>query len=70
MSFRANTARLFAKNGYKVAIAARRLNDTVNDEGQLQIQVDLSKPESIKSSFEKVASKFGPPSVVVYNGTS
>lgn len=64
----ASTASLFAKNGYKVAIAARRLQDKVNDEGQLQIQADLSQPETVKSMFDKVIAKFGPPSVVVYNG--
>ncbi|KAK5165785.1 uncharacterized protein LTR77_008708 [Saxophila tyrrhenica] len=66
----ASVASSFAKNGYKVAIAARRLSDAVDDDGNLQIQADLSKPETVKSSFDKVTAKFGPPSVVVYNAAS
>lgn len=64
----ASVANLFGQNGYKVAIAARRLQDAVNDDGQLQIQADLSHAESVESAFDKVAAKFGVPNVVVYNG--
>jgi NAD(P)-dependent dehydrogenase (short-subunit alcohol dehydrogenase family) len=64
----ASVASLFAENGYKVAIAARRLKDGVNDAGQLQVQMDLSKPETVDATFDKVTAKLGPPNVIVYNG--
>jgi NAD(P)-dependent dehydrogenase (short-subunit alcohol dehydrogenase family) len=67
----ASVASLFAEKGYKVAIAARRLKDGVNDAGQLQVQMDLSKPETVDATFDKVTAKFGgPPNVIVYNGKS
>ena len=65
----ASVASLFAQNGYKIALAARRLQDAVNDDGHLQIQADLANAESVESAFDKVSTKFGPPNVVVYNGT-
>lgn len=65
----ASVASLFAKEGYKVALAARRLQDAVNEEGYLQIQTDVAKEESVESAFDKVSKHFGPPNVVVYNGT-
>ena len=64
----ASVASLFAQNGYKVAIAARSLKDTVDDKGQLQIQADVSQTASVESAFDKVIDKFGVPNVVVYNG--
>ena len=64
----ASVAKLFAQNGYKVAIAARRLQDSVNEDGHLQIQADLAQADSVEAAFDKVAAKFGTPNVVVYNG--
>ena len=64
----ASVAKLFAQNGYKVAIAARRLKDAVNDEGQLEIQADVSKAESVEAAFDKIKAEFGIPNIVVYNG--
>ena len=64
----ASVAKLFAQKGYKVAIAARRLDDAVDNNGQLQIKTDLSHPESVDSAFDKVTAEFGAPNVVVYNG--
>ena len=64
----ASVAKLFAQNGYKVALAARRLQDGLNEDGQLNIHADLAKADSVESAFDKVSSQFGPPSVVVYNG--
>jgi NAD(P)-dependent dehydrogenase (short-subunit alcohol dehydrogenase family) len=64
----ASVASLFSQNGYKVALAARRLKDEENAQGQLHIKADLADPASVESSFDKVVAKFGPPTVVVYNG--
>lgn len=65
-----SVAKLFSQNGYKVALAARRLKDEVNDDGQLHVQLDLAKPDTVDSAFEKVSKKFGPPNVVVYNAAA
>lgn len=64
----ASLAGLFAQKGYKIALAARRLQDAVNEDGTLHIHADLGNAESVESAFDKVASHFGPPNVVVYNG--
>lgn len=66
----ASVAKLFGQNGYKVAIAARSLEDKTNDQGQLQVRVDVGSPDSINATFDKVSAQFGPPSVVVHNGQS
>lgn len=66
----ASLAKLFGQNGYKVALAARRLNDEVNEEGHLNIKTDLAQSSGVQSAFDKVTSRFGPPNVVIYNGTS
>jgi len=63
-------ARKFAAQGFKVAVASRRVaNDSISPEGYLQVTVDLSQPSSVPQAFEIVKSRFGvPPNVVVYNG--
>lgn len=68
LSVGASVAKLFSQNGYQVALAARRLDDEVNDQGQLHIKLDLAHSSAVQSAFDKVTAKFGPPSVVVYNG--
>jgi NAD(P)-dependent dehydrogenase (short-subunit alcohol dehydrogenase family) len=64
----ANVARAFTAKGYKVALAARKLKDETNDQGQLTISSDFADPSSISAAFAKVREVFGDPSVVVYNG--
>ena len=62
-------ANRFAAQGYKVAIASRSLeHETFNEAGWLQLQVDLSHPETVPAVFSKVIERLGVPSVVVYNG--
>lgn len=63
-------ARTFAAKGYRVALAARKMKDETNEEGQLTIRSDFADPTSIATVFEKVRKVFGSPSVVVYNGMS
>lgn len=59
----------FAAQGYRVAIAARSLQDgIVNEAGWMQLYVDLSFPETVPAVFSKVTESIGIPSVVVYNG--
>lgn len=64
-----NVARAFAAKGYKVALAARKLQDETNEEGQLTIRSDFADPNSVIDVFAKVREVLGEPSVVVYNGT-
>ncbi len=66
----ANVARAFAAKGYKVALAARKLKDETNEEGQLTIASDFADPSSVVAAFSKVREVLGDPSVVVYNGSS
>ncbi|KAK4540186.1 hypothetical protein LTR36_009684 [Oleoguttula mirabilis] len=66
----ASVVSLFARNGYKVALAARRLQDGTNDDGHLHIHADLADEASVESAFDKTSAKFGPPSVVVYNAAA
>jgi NAD(P)-dependent dehydrogenase (short-subunit alcohol dehydrogenase family) len=64
-----NVARAFAAKGYKVALAARKLQDETDGEGQLTIRSDFADPSSVIDVFAKVREVLGEPSVVVYNGT-
>lgn len=65
-----SVANAFAAKGYKVALAARSMQDGVGDDGYLRLQLDLSNMGEIHKAFTKVKEEFGVPSVVVYNGTS
>ena len=61
-------ARHFASKGYKVALAARSLDEIESTDNQLNIRSDFSKPDDMVSVFAKVNTLLGTPSVVVYNG--
>lgn len=62
-------ASLFAAHDYKVAVAARSLEDgKYTKEGWLQLRIDLSRPETVSGVFSAVKQAIGIPSVVVYNG--
>lgn len=64
----AKTAELFAKNGYKVALATRTVTHHKENTRDLVIQADFAEPSSIKSVFDEVKAKIGTPNVIVYNG--
>lgn len=65
-----SVASYFAKYGYKVALASRSRQDALNANGELELSVDLAKPDSVSDLFGKVKAEFAvPPSVVIYNGT-
>ncbi|KAK8040752.1 hypothetical protein PG994_013759 [Apiospora phragmitis] len=63
-----SVAGAFAKKGYKIALVARSLKEENSTASELHIKGDLADPESVTAIFGKVKTKFGPPSVVVYNG--
>lgn len=61
-------ARTFASKGYKVALAARSLNEADSTDNQLNITSDFSKSDDVVNAFNKSREAFGIPGVVVYNG--
>lgn len=61
-------ARTFASRGYKVALAARSLNEADSTDNQLNITSDFANPDDVVNAFKRVNKVFGIPSVVVYNG--
>ncbi|KAK6067512.1 short-chain dehydrogenase [Seiridium cupressi] len=60
-------ARTFVAKGFKVAIAARSLNEADSTDKQLNITSDFANSDDVVSAFKKVHKVFGIPSVVVYN---
>ena len=63
-----HVAKIFASKGYRVATASRKQKQG-EDGVDLHVVVDLAKPETVPSVFEKVRNEFGgEPGVVVYNG--
>lgn len=64
-----SVASRFASNGYKVALVARNLSEGFSAEGYLNIQADLSDPNSVPSIFQTVGKAFSVPNIVVFNGS-
>ncbi|RAL14496.1 putative short-chain dehydrogenase [Aspergillus homomorphus CBS 101889] len=62
-----HTAQLFTTKGYKVAVAARSINENDSTSTQLYLQCDLSDPNAVQDVFSRVKATLGDPSVVVYN---
>jgi len=65
-----STAKVFASQGYKVALASRSTKESESTSEQLHIPTDLSNTNAVVNAFARVKSVFGAPSVVVYNGKS
>jgi NAD(P)-dependent dehydrogenase (short-subunit alcohol dehydrogenase family) len=65
-----SVAQKFAANGYKVALASRRVPTTNDWKESLHVQSDLSKPEAVKDIFQQVREKVGVPSFVLFNSKS
>lgn len=63
-----SVAQIFASKGYKVALTARKVQETDSTPDQLNIAGDLADPSTVADVFSKVRAKLGTPSVVVYNG--
>ncbi|KAF0324475.1 short-chain dehydrogenase [Colletotrichum asianum] len=60
-------AKAFASKGYKVAIAARSLDEADSTDEQLNIKSDFTNPGHVVRAFAKVKKELGIPSVVIYN---
>jgi NAD(P)-dependent dehydrogenase (short-subunit alcohol dehydrogenase family) len=63
-------ARLFAKEGMRVAVAARRtekLAALLAETGAKAYRCDASKREDVEALFRSFAGDIGPPDIVVYN---
>ncbi|MBD2201936.1 SDR family NAD(P)-dependent oxidoreductase [Calothrix sp. FACHB-1219] len=66
----ASIARLFAKSGLKIALAARsieKLTQLSNEIGAVSFAADAAKPEEVNQLFSDVENQLGTPTVVVYN---
>ncbi|KAK2025049.1 NAD(P)-binding protein [Colletotrichum zoysiae] len=60
-------ASAFRKRGYRVAIAARSLDEADSTNEQLNIRSDFANPDDVVNAFTKVKKELGIPSVIVYN---
>ncbi len=68
----ASLARLFSKNGLKVALGARsseKLAGLVAETGAAAFDCDATQRAAVERLFAAVESKFGMPDVVVYNAS-
>ncbi|MDA0791273.1 MAG: SDR family oxidoreductase [Proteobacteria bacterium] len=68
----ASCARLFARQGMKVAVAARNIDKSVlqalaREHGVLLISCDASDPAQVASMFDQVAATLGTPALVIHN---
>ena len=63
-----SVASLFFQKGFRVALAARKFQDTTTENGELHVQADLSDSNAVERVFDKVEEALGPANVVVYNG--
>ncbi|BAY98834.1 short-chain dehydrogenase/reductase SDR [Tolypothrix tenuis PCC 7101] len=66
----ASIARLLAKEGYQIALAARRiekLTQLSSEIAAVSFAADASKPEEVNQLFIDVENKLNTPTVVVYN---
>ena len=66
----ASLARLFAREGMRVALAARntdKLADLVKDTKALAIGCDTAVPAQVEAMFASVEAQWGVPDLVVYN---
>lgn len=69
----ASLARLFAKEGMTVALAARntdKLSGLAEEVGGTTYACDASDPTSVDSLFANVTSAIGEPDIVVYNASN
>jgi NAD(P)-dependent dehydrogenase (short-subunit alcohol dehydrogenase family) len=68
----ASVARALARDGYKVALAARKtdkLKALASDIGASLIEADASEGEQVKAMFAKAEQGLGPLDVVLYNAS-
>jgi NAD(P)-dependent dehydrogenase (short-subunit alcohol dehydrogenase family) len=68
----ASLCRLFAREGIKVALAARnaaKLAPLVEETGAHAFAVDCAEATQVQALFDAVATKIGDPDIVVYNAS-
>ena len=68
----ASLARLFASEGMRVALAARRtekLGALVGETGARAYRCDASRREEVDALFASLGAELGPPNLVVYNAS-
>ncbi|MBE9258710.1 SDR family NAD(P)-dependent oxidoreductase [Dolichospermum sp. LEGE 00246] len=66
----ASLARLLKKEGFTVALAARKIDKLTGlsqEIGSLSFASDASKPDDVNRLFHEVEEKLGAPEVVIYN---
>lgn len=66
----ASLARLFAKEGITVALAARQIDKLAGlaeEIGASRFTVDASKPDQVEKLFNQVEQQLGIPTIVIYN---
>jgi NAD(P)-dependent dehydrogenase (short-subunit alcohol dehydrogenase family) len=66
----ASLARLFAKEGFTIALAARRiekLTQLSSEIGAVSFAADASKPDEVEQLFIDIDNKVGSPNIVIYN---
>ena len=69
----ASFARLLARNGYKLALAARhpdKLAALAAESGALVLAADATMPDQVAAVFAEVDTKLGPLDVVLYNASA
>ena len=69
----ASLARLFAREGFKIALAARnteKLASLCNSTGATAFSCDASDPDQVSQLFQDVERRIGLPDVVVYNASA
>ncbi|MEM9683333.1 MAG: SDR family NAD(P)-dependent oxidoreductase [Pseudomonadota bacterium] len=69
----ASLARLFAKEGMSVAVAARnvdKLSTLLEETGATAYGCDAADPDSVAALFESVVADTGVPDIVVYNASN
>lgn len=69
----ASLARLFARDGFKVALAARKtekLAALCSSTGATAFSCDVSDPDQVSRLFQDVDNRIGAPDVVVFNASA
>jgi NAD(P)-dependent dehydrogenase (short-subunit alcohol dehydrogenase family) len=69
----ASLARLFAREGFKIALAARnaeKLASLCSSTGATAFACDASRPDQVSQLFQDVERKIGEPDVVIYNASA
>ena len=69
----ASLARLFAREGMSVAVAARnveKLSALLDETGAAAYGCDASDPQSVEALFQSVVNAAGTPDIVVYNASN